>query len=365
MQLARACLSFGYSFVAPASWGEELLAVRATDFVASGPAGASLLFHCPLVVAVMGSAGANSLPRCAGVSPPVATSRYLRAAFSPKAVHVTYVGRCPGGLNSEIDEHLSPDTLLARLAQAGCSPTKEPSYFDDVLPPDRRRFASTPGGAPAPGYLATTVANAIIRDVAPETLHTVAAHCGPNERSLLDLAVAMRCHCAVDAYAMQRLEPLRAAAAVVNLELMVDLAPSVRASPHTPTRFPRFEAVGSQLTPPAPLDDAPLTPLVATEGMRGANDVATGERQADKKSLMDAARGPDSAAPIAVAAEIDIVGRVVRRPVQVGYGAPALDATSRLSRRLPGRASVALVTHRPPDATEPTSGDSTSPVRRP
>lgn len=230
VQLSRACLAYGYAFVAPASWGDELVAGRAARFVAGTP-GASLLVHCPLVSAYAGGSKGTQLPMCATVSPPVATARYLRAAFSPAPVHVTYVGACPGALSGEIDEQLFPDVLLARLAKAGCSPERQPSHFDNVLPADRRRFTSLPGGAPAPAYLAATLPEAHLREVAPETLPTVAKYCGPNERCLLDLAAAAGCHCAVDLHTMQRMEPPRAAATVVNLELVVDLAPTPRAGP--------------------------------------------------------------------------------------------------------------------------------------
>jgi hypothetical protein len=257
VQLARACLSYGYAFVAPGSWGDELLAERATRCLATGDPGAALLLHCPLVEATMEEAEPVNLRSCASVSPPVATARYLRAAFARNQVHITYVGGCPGGMSPEIDEQLSPDTLLALLSEAGCAPMKEPSHFDDVVPPDRRRFASSPGGAPAPAYLAAMLPEATIRDVAPETLATVARYRQPNERCLVDLAMAAGCHCAAGAHALQRLEPPRATGSVVNPDVVVDLVPSSPPPFHAP---PRGTVVGA-----ADSGDEAQLELVGTE----------------------------------------------------------------------------------------------------
>lgn len=222
VQLARASLAFGYSFVAPGSWGDELLAERAIGYLSSAQSGAMLLLHCPFVRSIAAVADNAELPRCSSVSPPQATARYLRAAFVPQDLHVTYVGRCPGAMTAEIDEHMAPEAFLARLSSGGCPPLREPDHFTDIIPPDRRRFASQPGGAPSPTQLAAMAA-ATFRDVAPETLSTVAHACEPDERCLLDLAQAAGCWCARDAVALQRLEPPRSPTSVIDHAVHVDL----------------------------------------------------------------------------------------------------------------------------------------------
>ena len=53
------------------------------------------------------------------VSPPVATARYLRAAYGEHGVHITYIGALSERRGSAIDERLTPDAFLADLAEHG------------------------------------------------------------------------------------------------------------------------------------------------------------------------------------------------------------------------------------------------------
>ncbi|MBV6520794.1 MAG: hypothetical protein MNPFHGCM_00912 [Gemmatimonadaceae bacterium] len=224
VQLSRACLAYGFAFVAPASWGDELIAARAAHFSRDESTAAILLAHCPRVQALVAAAGADDFQTLRSVSPPVATARYLRASFHPATLHITYAGACPGALSDDIDERLLPEMLLARLVGSGCDPARQPPHFDDMIPADRRRFASVPGGVPSASFLSLMTRTAHVHAVAPETLTTVARHCDPDESCLLDLGSAAGCHCAVDPRVMQRLEPARATGHVVNLNVMVDLA---------------------------------------------------------------------------------------------------------------------------------------------
>ncbi|MFN8572626.1 MAG: hypothetical protein U0132_11265 [Gemmatimonadaceae bacterium] len=260
IQLARACMAAGFAFVAPSSWGDELIAQHAGDHMAASPSGASLLLHCPYVLSSTAAENSPAMRRCLSVSPPVAAARYVRAGFAPHEISVTYVGACPGGRSEEIDEQVTPEAFVSRLHKAGHSPLLEPDHFDDILPADRSRFASKPGGAPNPEWLLAR-ANAILRDVAPETAVTVARAVGPDERYLLDLADAAGCRCAHEAAAVQRLEPARASSPVVSTELAVDLAPL--ASP--PQSEPR-----AQMNQPGPSGPAGATPA----GVDAADDAA-------------------------------------------------------------------------------------------
>ncbi len=225
IQLARACMAAGFAFVAPSSWGDELIAQHAGEHMAANPPGASLLLHCPYVLSSAAADQTRAVGRCLSVSPPIAAARYVRAGFAPHDIAVTYVGACPGGQSPEIDEHVSPEAFVTRLHKAGLSPLLEPDHFDDILPADRSRFASRPGGAPNSDWLFAH-ARAILRDVAPETVFTVARAVGAGERYLLDLAEAAGCRCSHDAVTVQRMEPARASSPVISTELPVDLSPT-------------------------------------------------------------------------------------------------------------------------------------------
>jgi hypothetical protein len=64
------------------------------------------------------------------------------------ALHVTYIGDCPGAVDPAIDLRVPAEAFLRGLAQRGIDPVTQPTEFTDRLPPDRRRFRSLPGGAP-------------------------------------------------------------------------------------------------------------------------------------------------------------------------------------------------------------------------
>ena len=81
-------------------------------------------------------------------SPPVATARYLRAAFSGQALHITYAGACPGADHESIDARLRPSDLLDAFVEHGIVLGAQPNCFDALVPLDRRRFYSLPGGVP-------------------------------------------------------------------------------------------------------------------------------------------------------------------------------------------------------------------------
>lgn len=221
MQLLHACLRYEFDFAAPVSWGEELLAWRAGEWLRRHPDPALIMAHCPFVAEALRTIASTGATCLAGVAPPVATARYIRQLLAPQTVHVVYAGACPGAAGPEIDEVLLPELLLAHLADARIVPTEEPHELDSRLPPERARYASLPGGVPDPDWLwqATGVAEV---EVAPLTL-AVAPLLAGAERVLLDMNVACGCACANDRFAISRLEPPRAAAPVVGAPAAVDL----------------------------------------------------------------------------------------------------------------------------------------------
>ncbi|MDQ3949858.1 MAG: hypothetical protein M3282_05895, partial [Gemmatimonadota bacterium] len=153
VQLAHACLRLGYQAAVPASWGDELIAGGCLRHIASrrsnGDTGPAIFCACPYVAHRLLAVGPDLEPFLASfVAPPVAVARYLRTLYAPTRVRLTYVGRCPGAADDAVDARLTPEELLAVLTERGVDLADQPRVFDSVIPPDRRRFLSQPGGLP-------------------------------------------------------------------------------------------------------------------------------------------------------------------------------------------------------------------------
>jgi hypothetical protein len=197
VQLAHACLAAGYRAVVPGSWGDELIAAATIQALGTQDARPAIHCACPHVARRMLAVGSDLSPYLVSlVSPPVAAARYVRH-HAQGAVRITYVGRCPGAGDESIDARITPEELLAQLAERGIVPREQPLVFDSVIPPDRRRFRSQPGGLPAPdalwsGDVPTTVEaigeDDIVSEIAEKILSAT--------NSLLDLAPAVGCACA-------------------------------------------------------------------------------------------------------------------------------------------------------------------------
>lgn len=223
IQLARACLEAGFEFVAPVSWGEELLATRIIESVKTMVPPSSLIVHCPFVAEAVREQH-DVLPMMwRAAAPPVVAARYVRAAFNPRPLHITYVGRCPGALAPDVDACVLPAVLLGRLLEAGIVPEQQPKYFEEMLPPDRSRYASLPGGLPEPSLLHHE-AGARLREAAAATLRAVALAYESSDPVVIDLQTAAGCVCARDRFAATQLEPPRSTVPVVSSDLNVDLA---------------------------------------------------------------------------------------------------------------------------------------------
>jgi len=83
------------------------------------------------------------------VAPPVALARYLRELCAPVIPRITYVGRCTAAVDSSIDAHITPEELIATFSDLGIDLLTQPRVFESVIPPDRRRHFSEPGGVPS------------------------------------------------------------------------------------------------------------------------------------------------------------------------------------------------------------------------
>jgi len=269
VQLSHACIGAGFDAVIPASWGDELIASRAIDRLRAADA-PLVQCSCPYVarrLAVHGDAIASLL--LSFVSPPVATAQYLRAAYAPARPRITYAGGCPSASHDSIDVWLSVDELMNTLSERGVPASAQPTEFDSVIPPDRRRYFSDPGGVPSrsalrqlptPVELVELQSSDMVIDVAQQLLS--------RERALIDLSLSLGCCCsgvvgptsADGARARVREhEPPRALSPVVDhaLRIALETPPpqadqSMNATVDPPTALPAPRPPRSPETTPEP-----------------------------------------------------------------------------------------------------------------
>ena len=274
VQLVHACLAMGYQAVIPASWGDELIAGRVLDRLRETDAPV-LQCSCPLVARRLAIHGASLAPSVVAVaSPPVATARYLRALYAPTRPYITYVGACPSADHETIDVTLTPDALASALAERGISSLAQPTEFDEILPPDRRRFFSEPGGAPSRAALRDLGAAVALAEPATDDLAAdVAQHLLSGTRVLIDVAPALGCACAgmredTDATraraSVKAVEPPRALGPVVDHDLPLILEP---VTPAPALRLPDVPA-------PVVLTDVAVTAPQLEQRISGAIAVA-------------------------------------------------------------------------------------------
>lgn len=297
VQLAHAGAAAGFDAVIPSTWGDELIARRVLDRLLDADAPV-VQCSCPLVArrfAAQADVLAGTLIHF--VPPPVATARYLRTVYGARRIHVTFAGNCPIESAGDIDEQLSPKALLDMLVERGVYLTGQPTEFYSVIPPDRRRHFSDPGGLPSRSMLEhlgaggsdVTRAPPRITELGSEDFVTELAQLllaeGP---ALLDVSAALGCHCsgaaggvrAADARGrIAALEPPRSPGPVVDHELPIELEATI--SP------PRRESTLDAVVASATVSHGPLaadTPEVAladgtaTEGELGIVAVETRRR---------------------------------------------------------------------------------------
>ena len=151
IQLWHACLAARYDLAVPATWGDELVAAECLRAIGTHPETVTVMCSCPMVARAAGEGDADlSAHLVSLVAPPVATARYLRRAYGDRRVHITFVGACPAAGDSAIDAWLTPLELLERFGDNAIDLARQPQLFESVLPPDRRRHLSQPGGMPTP-----------------------------------------------------------------------------------------------------------------------------------------------------------------------------------------------------------------------
>ena len=273
VQLAHACQALGFHLAAPATWGDELIAEACLDQLANYEHSTAVMCSCPLVTERLTRASSMLEPfMLTFASPPVATARYIRAAFAGEKLHITYAGSCPGAVDDAIDARISPFDLLDAFVESGITLGEQPSAFDALVPLDRRRFYSLPGGLPAHDHIERFAARSCIElsgdDVALELTQQFIEHAP----ALLDLALPLGCACAgVGDHALGgnpragllALEPPRARQRVLDPSLPVDV---------TRTLAELCEPHASAAEASAPLDAQPAPDAEPPSDERGADD---------------------------------------------------------------------------------------------
>jgi hypothetical protein len=211
VQLVHACRAWGFSAVVPASWGDELIAGDVIQRCAGRVNKPVIQCSCPRVSDRL-SAHAATLDDAILwlIPPPVAVAKYLRAIEPGRDIHVTYAGGCPGATDASIDEAISPFELLAAISARGIDLASQPTVFDDLIPADRRRHYSSPGGLPEPHCLWDAANFRVAQPATADLAVHVAQLLLRDERVLIDLSPTLGCVCrtaedrSADATSLQR-----------------------------------------------------------------------------------------------------------------------------------------------------------------
>ena len=248
IQLAHACMLAGYQTVIPASWGDELIAVASLRALRHHGQLPAIQCSCPYVAHRLLAVSTDLRPFLISlVAPPVVLARYLRAAQPHGKLRITYVGRCPGAADEAIDARLTPDELLAIFADRHIALDMQPDVFDSVIPPDRRRHRSLPGGLPTAEMLWSAGANgdvsrSLVELYGDELPVELAQHLLAGKPTLIDVAPKLGCVCSGAAAEVEpaqarsrvaALEPPRAPRPVLDETVAIDAALPLPASPRS------------------------------------------------------------------------------------------------------------------------------------
>ncbi len=245
VQLAHACMRAGFANVVPASWGDEILAAAVLRRLPNFGSSPVIQCSCPIVAHRLLTVGGDLRPvMLALVPPPVAVARYIRTLSQPTRTRITYVGSCPGAVDESIDIRMTPDALIAMLAERDIILEDQPRIFESVIPPDRRRFRSQPGGVPAAEVLWTESGSRTLVEIDGEDFAVeIAQHLLTGKNILIDASPRLGCVCAgatANSPAKQArqkviaLEPPRATIPVVDEQAPIELDLPVPAAPRAP-----------------------------------------------------------------------------------------------------------------------------------
>ncbi|MDQ2767282.1 MAG: hypothetical protein M3Y30_09020, partial [Gemmatimonadota bacterium] len=215
-------------------WGDELIAESCLELLADYEHPSAVMCSCPLVTQRLTRASTTLEPfMLTFASPPVATARYLRSAFSGQALHITYAGACPGADDESIDARLRPSDLLDAFLEHGIVIGAQPNCFEALVPLDRRRFYSLPGGAPTRDHVERVARRELIEVTGDDVVLELTQQLIDQTPALLDLAPSLGCACAgAGEHAVRgnaragllTLEPPRARQRVLDSSVQVDVS---------------------------------------------------------------------------------------------------------------------------------------------
>jgi hypothetical protein len=296
VQLMHAALAAGFDAVVPASLGDELVAGETLRLAQLRGRRPVVQCACPFALAQLCKREANLADVTIAVAPAaVALARALRLERS-EPQHITYIGACPGAQDPAIDLQVLPDAFLRGLELRGISVTAQPDVFSDRLPPDRRRFLSTPGGAPRPDLVEAVLRrNVVALQGRMNPLLAVADALFDGGVTMIDPAGAYHCACAggTDARsvadgrrAIEQLEPARAASPIFEAPVWLDLRPTEPATSGDAATVAAPTPDPVAFADAARVDGAPRPLDASSDGRTSARSVASG-----------GANAPDAAAP--------------------------------------------------------------------
>jgi hypothetical protein len=225
VQLAHACHRWGFETVIPVSWGDELLAGEVISRCASRENRPAIHCSCPRVAERLGQHAAKLEQTIMWLATPaVATALYLRAHAGSEPIHITYAGACPGADDASIDQRVTPTELLLAISARGIDIAAQPTVFEDIIPPDRRRHFSSAAGLPDAQRLWEEAAFRLAQPSDIDLSIGIAQLLLGEERLLVDLAPAVGCVCR--AGSSHDTDSLRAPTPVVSLGVVdVNRAP--------------------------------------------------------------------------------------------------------------------------------------------
>jgi hypothetical protein len=197
VQVALACRSVGFDLALPLSMGDELIADSVLRSLQNRPGEPAVMCACPVVRHRLLGLGQELEPLTVSTEPPpVAAARYVRDLYGSRVQFLAYVGRCPGARNSDYDATYTPPEFFRLLAESGNHPEKQAEFFDEVLPPDRRRFWSLPGGCPSPEALWHRCdERSLVELEGTDLAVNLAQYLLTRQSLLVDVASALGCAC--------------------------------------------------------------------------------------------------------------------------------------------------------------------------
>ena len=257
VQLMHACTRGGYDAAIPATWGDELIAERCIERLAERTLGPAVFCACSYVRDRLLAPGADLAPYMLSfVAPPVAAARYLRQLYAGRPIDITYVGACPSADDEAIDRQVAPKAFFAELRGQGIILSQQPTIFNSMFAPDRRRCLSQPGGLPTPQLLERqSLPRELVEVAGFEYAAELAQHLILSEPVLIDLSTRSGCACSGAAVGIP---PTDARSSVVALEPPRSAQPIVEHDVEVPVDLPIPVPSADRAPPPPPLrDDTP------------------------------------------------------------------------------------------------------------